>query len=262
MSEELVSYEVKDRIAYITLNRPDRLNALTAEMGRQLRAALEQFDDDDDPLTAILRGAGRAFCSGADVQERQLRPRQRPQSLSTDPGGRGGGSGEFLLRYTHWKPVIAAVHGYAVGGGLHIALTCDLIVAAQGTQFQVTEVPRGLNGTGIWAALVRRCGETFANDVSLTGRFWDAEEAYRHDMLDRLVAPDSVHEEAVKLATAVNANPPLAVRAIVRRRRLELEQMDLQGRIGVPRHLRLSEDFLHAATAFVEKQPLPTFEGR
>jgi enoyl-CoA hydratase/carnithine racemase len=260
--EELVQYAVDSGIARITLNRPRRLNALTAAMGHQFRAALERFDDDEDAGVAVISGAGRAFCSGADVEERQLRPRLKPQKLGGEPGGRGFRSGDYLLRFANWKPVIAAVHGYAVGGGLHIALTCDLIVAAEGTQFQVTEVPRGLNGTGIWSALVRRCGETFANDVSITGRFWAAEEAYEHQMLNLVVPAGEVEAEAVKMANAINANPPLAVREIVRKRRFEVEQMDLEGRFGGPRHLRLTEDFLHAATAFVEKTPAPAFQGR
>jgi enoyl-CoA hydratase/carnithine racemase len=260
--EELVRYAVSDGIARITLNRPHRLNALTGAMGHQFRAALERLDDDEDAIVGIIEGAGRAFCSGADVEERQLRPRLKPQKLGGEPGGRGFRSGDYLLRFANWKPVIAAVHGYAVGGGLHIALSCDLIVAAEGTQFQVTEVPRGLNGTGIWSALVRRCGETFANDVSITGRFWAADEAYEHQMLNKVVPAAELEAAALAMATSITANPPLAVQEIVRKRRFEVELMDLAGRSSGPRHLRLTEDFLHAATAFVEKQPTPAFHGR
>jgi enoyl-CoA hydratase/carnithine racemase len=98
--------------------------------------------------------------------------------------------------------------------------------------------------------------------VSITGRFWTAEEAYEHQMLNLVVPVGEVEAEAVKMANTINSNPPLAVREIVRKRRFEVEQMDLEGRFAGPRHLRLTEDFLHAATAFVEKKPAPAFQGR
>ena len=140
----LVGYRRVGAVAHIELQRPDKLNALTDQMIRDLRATLDQFDLDEAASVAILSGRGRAFCAGADVKERQLRPRDELERL----GGvesRDARIGDVMLDSARWKPVIAAVHGHVIGAGLRLALHCELIVADEATQFRLAEVARGLD---------------------------------------------------------------------------------------------------------------------
>ena len=191
MADELVEYECHDNIATITLNRPDKLNAVNDDMVRQIAAALARFDTENDALVAILCGRGRAFSSGADVQQRQLRSREEFERHG-GAQAQDASSHELLLRSVNWKPVIAAVHGYVLGLALGLMLDCDLIVAEEGTKLQVTETPRGLSGAKYWAMLNFRGGGAFATDVSLTGRFFTAEEAKAAGIIER-VAPRGNH---------------------------------------------------------------------
>src|SRR4051795_7700071 len=142
--KRMVDYECREGIATITLNRPDKLNAVNDEMVRQIAGALRHFDTDAEAHVAILCGRGRAFSTGADVHQRQLRSREE---FARHGGAQAqdAQSHDLLLRAVNWKPVIAAVHGYVLGLSLGLVLECDLIVAEQGTQFQVTETPRGLS---------------------------------------------------------------------------------------------------------------------
>jgi Enoyl-CoA hydratase/isomerase len=131
-----------------------------------------------------------------------------------------------LTRSVNWKPVIAAPHGYAMGLALGIVLECDLIVAAAGTKFQVTETSRGLGGAKYWALLNFRGAAAFATEVTLTGRFFTAEEALAAGIINR-VAPEGRHlEVAYELAAEVAKNPPLSVRATVRTRRWYMDQLE------------------------------------
>ena len=172
----LVEYACNNQIATLSLNRPDRLNAFSDELVRHLADALRRFDLDPDAQVAVICGNGRAFSSGADVHQRQLRKREEFLEHG-GPQGWGANSGDLLTRSVNWKPVIAAPHGYAMGLALGIVLECDLIVAAAGTKFQVTETSRGLGGAKYWALLNFRGAAAFATEVTLTGRFFTAEEA-------------------------------------------------------------------------------------
>src|SRR5579862_8063306 len=186
-AENFVEYSCADRIATITLNRPDKLNAVSDEVVRQLDEALHRFDLDPEADVAILNGRGRAFSTGADVRQRQLRSREEFERYGGAQAP-DASSHDLLLRAVNWKPVMAAVHGYVLGLALGLMLECDLIVAEQGTKFQVTETPRGLSGAKYWAMLNFRGGGAFATDVSLTGRFFTAEEAKAGGIIER-VAP-------------------------------------------------------------------------
>ena len=148
--QNFVEYACADRIATITLNRPDKLNAVSDEVVAQLADALRRFDLDEEAEVAILNGKGRAFSSGADVRQRQLRSREEFEKLG-GPQGWGTNSADLLTRAVNWKPVIAAVHGYVLGLALGLTLECDLIVAAEGTRFQLTETSRGLGASRYWA---------------------------------------------------------------------------------------------------------------
>jgi enoyl-CoA hydratase/carnithine racemase len=262
VDEQFVEYSVADKIATITLNRPDKLNAVSDEVVLQLAEALRRFDLDPEAEVAILNGKGRAFCSGADVRQRQLRSRDEFEKLG-GPQGWGANSADLLSRAVNWKPVVAAVHGYVLGLGLGLTLECDLIVAAQGTRFQLTETPRGLGASRYWALFHFRGAGAFGDEVTLTGRFFTAEEAAAAGLVNRL-APEGQHlEVARELAAQVAKNPPLSVRTTIRTRRWYLQRLIREAQfIAEPFRLYLTEDFQEAARAFAEKRPPGPFKGR
>jgi enoyl-CoA hydratase/carnithine racemase len=259
---DFVEYSCADKIATITLNRPDKLNAVSDEVVAQLALALRRFDLDPEAEVAILNGKGRAFSSGADVQQRQLRSRDEFEKLG-GPQGWGTNSADLLTRSVNWKPVIAAVHGYVLGLALGLTLECDLIVAAAGTRFQLTETSRGLGASRYWALFQYRSAGAFGDEVALTGRFFTAEEAFAAGLINRL-APEGGHlDVARELAAQVAKNPPLSVRTTVRTRRWYMQRLVREAQfIAEPFRLYLSEDFKEAARAFAEKRPPRGFKGR
>jgi enoyl-CoA hydratase/carnithine racemase len=257
-----VDYACKDHIATIAMNRPEKLNAVSDEVVRQLMAAFRRFDTDPDAHVAILCGRGRAFCSGADVQQRQLRSREEFERLG-GPQGQGANSGDLLFQSVNWKPVIAAVHGYVLGLGLGMVLDCDLIVAEAETKFQLTETSRGLGAAKHWAQFHFRGAGAFGDEVALTGRFFTAEEALVANIVNRVAPKGEVMAVAESLAQAVAANPPLSVRATVRTRRWYLSQYSKEAAFQqAPMRLYLTEDFHEAALAFKEKRKPRPFKGK
>jgi len=257
---ETVRYERKGAVCHIILNRPEKLNAANDQLVEDVNDALFEFDADAELKVAILSGAGRAFCSGADVQQRQLRTREELKRLGGPAGRRSRENG--LADAVNWKPVIAAVHGYALGLGYSLSQSCDLVVAAEGTKFQIREVQRGLGGGQHWVATWFWTGSRFANEVALTGRMFTAEEALRHGMVNRVVPSAEMIPTAEALAAEILENPPLAVRANVRVMRWFVNEMQRQSRYytqGLALHL--SDDFQESARAFVEKRKA-VFKGR
>jgi enoyl-CoA hydratase/carnithine racemase len=260
--QDLVLYECADRIATIALNRPEKLNAVSDEVVRALDEALHRFDADPEAEVAIICGNGRAFSSGADVHQRQLRSREEFERLG-GPQGRGSNSADLLTRAVNWKPIIAAVHGYVLGLALGLTLECDLIVAAEGTRFQLTETSRGLGASRYWALFQFRGAGAFGDEIALTGRFFTAEEAHKAGLIARL-APEGRHlEVARELAAQVARNPPLSVRSTVRTRRWYMERLTREAQFfATPYKLYLTEDFQEAARAFAEKRKPGPFKGR
>ncbi len=261
-SDDFIRYECSDRIATITFNRPAKLNAFNDAMVMRLAAVLHEFDIDPQADVAVLRGEGRAFCSGADVHQRQLRT---DEELKKHGGSQGWGAhaADLLTRAINWKPVIAAPHGYAVGLGLGMVLESELVVAEEGTRFQVTETSRGLAGSRYWALLHFRGARSFATEATITGRFFTAEEALAAGIVDR-VAPKGQHlEQAYELARQVAANPPLSVRATVRTRRWYMDQAEREAYLQTtPLKLHLTEDFKESARAFAEKRKAGPFKAQ
>ena len=255
-----VSYELTGRIARVTLDRPAKLNAFTDDMVAELRSAFDRFDDDDEAWCAIVSGNGRAFSSGADVRQRQDRTSDEIAKL----GGlhaRGASIRGVLAGQTRMKPVVAAVHGYAFGAGLKLALYCDQLVAAEGTQFQATEVSRGLDCTDVWFMLSDRVGSQFASDVCVTGRRWQADEPAAVGFATR-IAPVGTHlAVAEELAAQIVTNPPLAVRSVVRARRLRLAELELASSRQADRSLVHSGDFRESVKAYLEKR-IPVYRGQ
>jgi len=258
----LVNYKLEDGIAILQLNRPEKLNAFSDDLVRALMAALRRFDTDPKAHVAIICGNGRAFSSGADVVQRQLRPREELERLG-GPQGEGARGGDLLTRCVNWKPVVAAVHGYVMGMALAVMLDCDLVVAEEGTQMQVTETSRGIGGATHWTLLAHSGAAAFGNEVALTGRFFTAEEAFKANIINRLAPKGQVMPIAMELARAVAANPPLSVRATVRVRRGQLAQINHETTmLTVADKLHLTEDFREAALANREKRKPRPFQGR
>jgi enoyl-CoA hydratase/carnithine racemase len=260
-AEDFVTYECRERIATITFNRPEKLNAFNDAMVMRLATVLHQFDTDPDADVAVIRGEGRAFCSGADVHQRQLRSEA---DLKKHGGSQGWGAhaADLFTRAINWKPVITTPHGFAVGLGLGMVLESELSVAEEGTRFQVTETSRGLAGSRYWALLRFRGAGSFATEVTITGRFFTAEEALAAGVIDR-VAPKGQHlQQAYDLARQVAANPPLSVRATVRTRRWYMDQAEREAYLQTtPLKLHLTEDFKESARAFAEKRKPGPFKG-
>lgn len=258
----LVEYERDGAIVTLTLNRPEKLNAFSDELVGVLGEALHRFDVDDEAEIAILHGNGRAFSSGADVHQRQLRSREEFLKLG-GPQGRGTHSADLLTKAVNWKPVIAAPHGYVLGLSVGIVLECDLIVAEEGTRFQITETSRGLGAGKYWGLMQFRGGGAFTMEAALTGRFFTAEEAFTANLINR-VAPRGKHLEVARgLAEEVIRNPPLSVRSTVRLRRWYMDRMSREiMHQTAPERLYLTEDFQEAARAFTEKRKPARFKGR
>ncbi len=252
MSEyETMTYQRQGRIGYLMLNRPQALNAVNDQFVQDIDDALLEFDVDEAAWVCIIHGAGRSFCAGADIKQRfvSMTPQQQAQRA------RGISPEGHLGRSINWKPVIAAVHGYALGAGMALAAECDLIVASEDAQFGITETKRGLCGVRVWAKVSAFMPSKVATEMLITGEPIGASELYRLGLINRLVAPGQHLEAAEELAEKVAKAPPLASRAGVRlSRRTWIQSSDEADMYLQPLKLHLSEDFKESSRAFVEKR--------
>jgi len=251
-----VNFEVRDRIAIITLNRPEARNAVSQQLAEDLEAAIDRLEADDALWIGILCGNGPAFCAGADLKA----VASGEARLTTKRGGFAG-----LVRRVRTKPLIAAVEGPAVAGGTEIVLSCDLVVASTTACFGLPEVKRSLvaNAGGLFR-LPRALPTNVAMEMALTGDDLDAEAAHRHGLVNRLVQPGHALATAVELAEAVNANAPLAVRAsrrVVLAARLLEDDEAFEVAANATREVFRTEDFREGPRAFVEKRS-PIWTGR
>ena len=209
-----VLYEKRDRIGYITLNRPDALNALDDELNEELWAVWADFARDDLLDVAILTGAGKAFCSGADLKT--FIPKWEKANMldvrKNVPARIGGGITRGQHRIS--KPVIAAINGHAIGGGFELALACDIRIASVKAKFGVFEVRYGLHqGDGGIVRLVAIAGVATALELTLTGREVSAEEAYRLRLVSEVVPHENLMAEAEQYASLIMANSQQAIRS-------------------------------------------------
>jgi E-phenylitaconyl-CoA hydratase len=256
-----VSIDVKDHIAQVVLNRPEAMNALDPESVSQLHAAWDRISQDDDIRVAILTGAGeRAFCTGADLKKT---PPPVETFAELHYGAAGQGPGLANLK-TH-KPVIAAINGYALGGGLELALQCDIRVASTQAVFGLPEVCIGsIPGAGGTQRLIRSVGASDALLMLLTGARIAAAEALRIGLVSRVFEPADLQLAAHEIATQISANAPLAV-AAVKRLALMGRELTLSAGLELEQQafgiLRNSEDRLEGRNAFAEKRK-PVFRGK
>ena len=251
-----VNFEIRDRIAIITLNRPEARNAVSQQLAEDLEAAIDRLEADDALWIGILCGNGPAFCAGADLKAIA----SGEARLTTKRGGFAG-----LVRRVRTKPLIAAVEGPAVAGGTEIVLSCDLVVASTTARFGLPEVKRSLvaNAGGLFR-LPRALPINVAMEMALTGDDLDAEAAHRHGLVNRLVQPGHALATAMELAEAVNANAPLAVRAsrrVVLAARLLEDDEAFEVAADATREVFRTEDFREGPRAFVEKRS-PIWTGR
>ncbi|MGC9966254.1 MAG: enoyl-CoA hydratase/isomerase family protein [Syntrophobacteraceae bacterium] len=210
----MVKYEKRDRIGYVTLNRPEALNALDDETNGELWEIWESFSMDDSVDVAILTGEGKAFCSGADLKT--FIPRWEKANMldlrRNIPRGIGGGITRGQHRMT--KPVIAAVNGHAVGGGFELALACDIRIASEKAKFGVFEVRYGLHqGDGGIVRLVAIAGMAVALELTLTGREVSAGEACRLGLVSCVVPHDQLMDTAHRYASMILKNSRQAIRS-------------------------------------------------
>jgi enoyl-CoA hydratase len=253
-----VLYELRDRVATITLDRPEQRNAIDAAMTAALRSALDRFEADREALVAILTGSGdRAFCAGMDLKG--FANGEGPAILE-GPGGFAG-----FTHYPRTKPCIAAVNGAALGGGCEIVLSCDLIVAAEHARFGLPEVTRGLFAvSGGALRLPRLIPRARALELLLTGDLVDAQTACDLGLINKVVPGGLLLETARNLALRICANAPLAVRetlALVREQ-FSLPEQQLQARNDAAwARVAASEDASEGPRAFAEKRPA-VWKGR
>ncbi len=256
-----VLYETKGRVAYITLNRPEAMNALNAEVNRGLNESFARFRDDPEVWTAIVTGTGgRAFSAGADLKEMSA-----GREAEATRGGPAPTTPGVLGWPVVWKPIVAAINGYCLAGGLELALRCDIRICSEDSRFGLTEVSRGIiPGAGGTQRLPRTVPVGMAMEMIFTGKHITAEEALRIGLVNRVVPKDQVMPAAEEVAAQINANAPLAVRmtkeSILRGLDTTLDEgLRLEGMFS--RLVRFTEDSREGPKAFAEKRPAE-FKGR
>ena len=255
---ETMTYERKGKIGYIMFNRPRSLNSVNSQVEIDLTDAFLEFDSDEEAWVCILYGTGRCFCAGADIKSQFV----SMTPLQAAAASRGRSAERYLGRSINWKPVIAAVHGYALGAGISIAIECDLIVALEEAMFGITETKRGVYGGGVWAKMNAFMPSKVLTEMAITGEPVGAPEMYRLGFINRLVPTGKHFEAAEELAEKVLKTPPLACRAGVRlSRRQWVQPVADADMYGQPLRLHLSEDFKESSKSFVEKR-VPIYHAR
>jgi 2-(1,2-epoxy-1,2-dihydrophenyl)acetyl-CoA isomerase len=264
MPYKCLLYDVKERVATLTLNRPERLNALGDTLREDLYDAVSKCAADPDVGAIVITGAGKGFCSGGDVKSMSER-------------GQSGDTPEALERFTPIrdrvilamrdcpKPIIAAVNGAAAGAGMNLALACDLRIASSTAKFTQAFVKRGL--TPDWGGsyfLPRVVGVAKASELLFTGDLIDAARALELGIVNAVVAPEALMDEARTLAQRIAAGPPVAI-ALTKRAIHHNQDVDLRAALEFETFIqglaRETEDYKEGVKAFMEKRA-PNFRGR
>ena len=256
MSDSFVIYEKRsdEHLAVVTMNRPEVMNALHPPATDELTAIWDDFAADPEMWVAILTGAGdRAFTVGDDLKH-----------ASSPPSFGAAGWGGLVTRFELWKPVIAAVNGWALGGGLEIALACDLAIASEGARFGCPEARIGGSPSKVAQQLLRHLPRKVALAMLYTGQPIGAQEAYRVGLVNEVVPADQLLPAAERWAREVTASAPLGVQA-AKEAAFRGDGLPLEAamRQAYPGNLRVrdSADSREGRRAFAEKRP-PRWEGR
>ncbi len=273
--DDPVLYDVSERIATVTLNRPERLNAYTSALGEALRAAMRRAADDAAVRVIVLTGAGRGFCAGADMDnlsQASGRPAPTgeapaaPAHVAFDPAA----SADHQTTHSYFpavpKPVIAAINGACAGLGLVYALYCDQRFAAAGAKFTTAFARRGLIAEhGISYTLTRLAGLSAALDLLVSARKFDADEALRLGVVDRVLPPDQLMPAVRAYARDLADNVSPRSMAVIKRQLWAVGNQTLREAIDIGDREMVasfrSEDFKEGVAHFVEKRPA-AFSGR
>jgi len=257
MSHLLLEKAARPGVALVRLNRPESLNALNRALVSDLTQVLLELDQDSEVRVMVITGNERAFAAGADIKEMA-----------------GDSAVDMLLldQFQKWdqikrlkKPLIAAVSGYALGGGCELAMLCDIIIASETAQFGQPEIKIGvIPGAGGTQRLVRIIGKSRAMEYILTGRFFSAQQAYEWGLVSRVVPVELYLEEALRLAEEIASMPPIAVQ-LAKQSILMSYEMFLEEGLHFERKnfylLFATEDQKEGMRAFSEKRP-PQWKGR
>lgn len=258
MSEyAFIETKVEDYIGIIELNRPKQLNALNRQMMKEIVQVMERYDQDDTVRVILLKGKGRAFSAGADIDEMS---NDDPIHL------------ELLNQFKDWdrlsvikKPIIGAVQGFVFGGGFELALSCDVLIAAEGTEFSFPEVNLGvMPGAGGTQRLTKLVGRTLALEWIWSAKRIQVEEAQSHGFVNRIVSGELLEEETLKFAKMIAEKPPLAIRLIKDSVNKAVDYSLYEGMQYERKNFYLlfsSEDQKEGMNAFIEKRK-PKFHGK
>lgn len=243
----MVEYEVKEKLAFITLNRPDKLNAVNRQMFDEWDAAFDRYEKDSQAWVAILSGRGRSFCSGHDQSEHE------PMNVDD----------LFIKILNLKKPLIIAVQGHCVGMALAVAFSCDIRIGAEGSRFGWPNVRWGMSSVGGPAFLPHFLPRNIGYEYLFTGELFSAEDALRFGMLNRVVPADKLMSAAEDLARKIVANAPLAVQAMKESAILGME-IPLEKRLRVSKviveRIAGTKDAKEGVLAFLEKRK-PIWKG-
>ena len=266
MSYEFVKYEKKQRIGYITLNRPEVLNALHGACHLELAEIYDEIAEDSDVWIVIVTGAGeRAFSAGNDLKATAEASRKPTVERGKGLPGAKGGFGGNTTRWDFVKPIIAAVNGWAMGGGFEIVLASDIVIASENAQFGLPEPRVGLlAGAGGIHRLPRQLGMKRAMGMILTGKPIDAQTALEWGLVNEVVSQSKLIETAERWAQEIMECSPLSIRASKEAAMLGMH-MSLEDvmdtRFSAQEIMGKSEDLIEGPRAFAEKRP-PQWKGR
>jgi len=257
MTYTSILIEARGKVGLITLNRPQAMNALNNQLMREVMDALDAFDKDDNIGAMVITGNEKAFAAGADIKE--MADKTIQQMMDSDH------LAVFGRIRTIKKPVIAAVSGWALGGGCELALSCDMIVASDSAQFGQPEISIGvIPGAGGTQRLTRAVGKALAMEVILNDRKLNAQEALQYGLVNRVVPVSDYLNEALKLAEEIASRAPLAVRAAKKMINASYESSLTDGLAEEKQvfyNLFASEDQKEGMKAFIEKRK-PNWTGK
>ncbi|SOB98483.1 enoyl-CoA hydratase [Ureibacillus xyleni] len=257
MAFEFIETSKQSYIGLVELNRPKQYNALNRTMVREIVEALENFDRDEDIRVIVMSGRGNAFSAGADIDEMAY-----DDSIKL----------ELLNQFADWdrislikKPIIGAVQGFVFGGGFELALSCDMLISAEGTEFCFPEVTLGvMPGAGGTQRLTKLVGRTKALEWIWTGNRIKAKEALQYGIINKIVQREVLMEETLKIASSISNQPPLAIRLIKESVSKAVDYSLYEGMQYERKNFYLlfsSEDQKEGMQAFVEKRK-PQFKGQ
>lgn len=254
---EYIVYEVKNRVAYITLNRPEKRNALSFELVAELKQAFLAAEADEGAKVIVLRAQGEAFCAGADLAYLQkLQLFSKEQNLEDSHHLKE----LYLQIYRHKKVVVAQVQGHALAGGCGLATVCDFVVAAQEARFGYTEVKIGFIPAIVMVFLLRKIGEQKARQLLLSGELIKAEEAHALGLITKVVAMEQLEAEVSKLVERLVMSNSAKSLELTKQMIAHIPSLALEDALSYAAQMnveaRASEDCKKGIAAFLEKKPI------